>query len=70
MQLKAAILQRCKQIIADNHEDMDSGVEFEQYVSKAGANSAYRDIMDFVNEFRDSDDEDDLEEMPTDESDS
>lgn len=65
MRLKGALLQRCEQMIADNHDDMDSGLERDDYVSKTGMNAAYRDIIEFMRDFRDSDDDEDtLEELP------
>ncbi len=66
MSPKRAILKRCEEKIAENHESMDAGLEFVKYRTLVGQNQAYRDIQDFVREIRDVDDEsnDELEDLP------
>jgi len=65
MSPKRAILLRCEEKIAGNHEDMDAGVEFGKYNRFVGQNQAYADIRDFVKELRDDeDDEMELEDLP------
>ncbi len=66
MSPKRAILSRCEEKIADNHESMDAGVEFGKYNRMVGQNEAYSDLADFVKEIRDEGDEDEteLEDLP------
>jgi hypothetical protein len=65
MSPKRAILLRCEEKIAGNHEDMDAGSEFGKYNRLVGQNQAYADIVDFVKELRDDeDDERELEDLP------
>ncbi len=67
MSPKRAILSRCKEKIAENHQSMDGGVEFAKYQRLAGMNQAYDDIHDFVRDLRDEEDEselDVLEDLP------
>lgn len=65
MSPKRAILLRCEEKIAGNHEDMDAGAEFGKYNRLVGQNQAYADIADFVRDLRDEEDEDmELEELP------
>ena len=67
MSPKRAILSRCKEKIAENHQSMDAGVEFGKYKTLSGMNQAYDDIHDFVRDLRDEDDEselDVLEDLP------
>ncbi len=67
MSPKRAILSRCEEKIADNHQSMDSGVEFGKYRTLVGQNQAYDDIKDFVLGIRDEEDDEsetELEDLP------
>ena len=66
MSPKRAILSRCKEKIAENHQSMDAGVEYGKYQRLAGMNQAYDDIRDFVKDLRDEGDEieTELEDLP------
>ena len=66
MSPKRAILSRCTEKTAENHQSMDGGVEWGKYQRLAGMNQAYADIADFVKDLRDEDDEieTELEDLP------
>ena len=66
MSPKRAILSRCEEKIAENHQSMDAGVEFGKYKTLVGQNQAYEDLHDFVKNLRDEDDEieTELEDLP------
>lgn len=65
MSPKRAILLRCEEKIAGNHESMDAGLEFGKYNKMVGQNDAYADIRDFVKDLHDDeDDEMELEDLP------
>lgn len=66
MSPKRAILSRCNEKIAENHQSMDAGVEYGKYQRMAGQNQAYSDLHDFVRDLRDEDDEieTELEDLP------
>ena len=66
MSPKRAILSRCVEKIAENHQSMDAGVEQGKYQRLAGMNQAYADIHDYVKDLRDEDEEieTELEDLP------
>ena len=66
MSPKRKILSRCREKIAENHESMDAGLEFGKYNRKVGENQAYQDIIKFVSELRDDEEESEteLEDLP------
>jgi hypothetical protein len=65
MSPKRAILLRCEEKIAGNHESMDAGLEVVKYNRMVGQNDAYADIADFVKELHDDDDDEiELEDLP------
>ena len=67
MSPKRAILSRCVEKIAENHQSMDAGVEYGKYQRFAGMNQAYADIHDFVKDLRDEEDDEsgtELEDLP------
>ena len=66
MSPKRAILSRCEEKIAENHQSMDGGLPEDKYNRKVGANQAYADIHDFVRDLRDEEDDEsnDLEDLP------
>lgn len=67
MSPKRKILLRCAEKIAENHEAMDTGLEFVKYNRRVGQNEAYADILSFAEDLRDDDDEieNELEDLPT-----
>jgi len=67
MSPKRKILLRCAEKIAENHDAMDTGLEFVKYNRRVGQNEAYADILSFAEDLRDDDDEteDELEDLPT-----
>ena len=63
---KRHILNRIDSKISDNHEAMDTGLDFDKYLKKVGANQELSDLRDFIVGLSDDDDgEDELEDLPT-----
>ena len=63
---KRQILNRIDSKISDNHEAMDTGLDFDKYLKKVGANQELSDLRTYVVELSDDDDgEDELEDLPT-----
>jgi hypothetical protein len=62
---KRVILKRIDEKVSDNHEAMDTGLDYDKYMKKVGANQELLDLRDFVVGISDDDVEDDeLEDLP------
>lgn len=63
---KRQLLNRIDSKISDNHDAMDSGLDYDKYQRKVGSNQELLDLRDFIVELSDDDvDDDGLEELPT-----
>ncbi len=62
---KRHILNRIDSKVSDNHDAMDSGLEYCKYMRKVGANQELSDLRSWIVELSDDDvGEDELEELP------
>lgn len=63
---KRQLLNRIDSKISDNYEAMDTGLDYDKYLKKVGANQELHDLRSFIVELSDDDvDDDELEELPT-----
>ncbi len=63
---KRQLLNRIDSKISDNHEAMDTGLDYDKYLKKVGANQELFDLRDFIVGLSDDDaDDDELEDLPT-----
>ena len=63
---KRQILNRIDSKVSDNHEAMDTGLDFDKYLKKVGANQELHDLRTYIVELSDDDvDDDELGELPT-----